>query len=100
MTNERRCNQTKCGYYLQGGCQSCDDCNAKPFIINTNCDRCLSCEGEADVLRFGQKKQAQAIKDMIKIKLEQSIEAAESRIKSESSIEDKPPKEKLVIIER
>lgn len=51
-TNERRCKQTKCGYYLQGGCKACANCKAEPYIINTECRRCLGCEGIQDELRW------------------------------------------------
>lgn len=91
MTNERRCTQTKCGYYLQGGCQSCDDCKAKPFIINIGCQRCLSCEGEEDVLRFGSDKQKIAESEMLKIKQEAMQEAI-------PIVEEKPKKEEKPLI--
>jgi hypothetical protein len=51
----RRCTQIKCGHYLQGGCQCCDDCGAEPYNINERCRRCLQCEGEEGELRWGEQ---------------------------------------------
>lgn len=50
----RRCTQVQCSYYLQGGCKSCQDetCLAEPYIINTSCSRCLSCENVPGALRW------------------------------------------------
>lgn len=54
----RRCEQIKCAFYLQGGCQDCNNCKAKPYEINTSCDMCLQCEGEEGELRFGYKNKS------------------------------------------
>ena len=55
MAEHRRCAQTRCGYYLNGGCKECDGCKAKSLIINPLCQRCIKCEGVEDELRFGDK---------------------------------------------
>lgn len=54
-TEDRRCTQIQCGYYLQGGCKDCEECKAKPYIINPKCRRCIRCEGVAGELRWGDK---------------------------------------------
>jgi hypothetical protein len=48
----RRCTQTKCGYYLCGDCKDCETCHARPYEINTSCQRCLACENVPDSLRW------------------------------------------------
>jgi len=53
----RRCRQAQCGYYLGGGCQSCSECSARPYEINTSCVRCLDCENIPDALRWGDNKE-------------------------------------------
>lgn len=53
--NHRRCQQTKCAYFLKGNCQNCEDCKAEPYLINTHCTRCIACEGKEDELRWGEK---------------------------------------------
>ena len=53
QTTTRRCTQTKCSFYQQGGCRACDECKAEPYIINTSCSSCLSCENCEDMLRWG-----------------------------------------------
>ena len=52
----RRCIQTKCSFFVVGGCKSCKKCKAKPFIINPICQKCISCEGVSGQLRFGDDK--------------------------------------------
>lgn len=51
--NDRRCTQTKCDFYLQGGCKNCSKCKAEPYHINTACGKCLRCEGVPNELRWG-----------------------------------------------
>jgi hypothetical protein len=57
-TERRRCTQTKCTFYLEGGCKSCQDeaCHAEPYIINTSCNRCLSCENVPGAIRWDDPK--------------------------------------------
>ena len=52
----RRCGQTKCGFYLNGGCRTCESCKAKSYDINTQCARCLRCESVPNELRWVDKK--------------------------------------------
>lgn len=48
----RRCQQIKCGYFVSGGCNSCEDCGTKPFVIKTTCSRCLNCSSVEGELRW------------------------------------------------
>jgi hypothetical protein len=48
----RRCTQTKCFYFLKGGCKACSECKAESYVINTECMRCLACENNSNALRF------------------------------------------------
>lgn len=50
-----RCTQTKCAYYLHGGCRNCDDCGSEPYEMQNSCDRCYACEHIPDALRWGDK---------------------------------------------
>lgn len=64
----RRCNQTKCSFYLgqTGTCKSCESCKAEPYIINTTCRTCIICEGQEGSLRFDNKSQKKDIEITIK----------------------------------
>ena len=53
----RRCTQTKCSFYTQGGCKNCKTCNAEPYNINTKCRDCIMCESEDGHIRFGDNNQ-------------------------------------------
>jgi len=52
----RRCTQTKCVHYIKGGCRACESCGSKSYLINTECRRCLVCEGKEGELRWGDGK--------------------------------------------
>lgn len=62
----RRCRQTQCGFFLNGGCRECRDCKAKPFIIRKSCNCCDNCENTPGYLRFGdgelEKEQNELLK--------------------------------------
>ena len=51
----RRCQQTQCSFFLQGGCRACDDCAAAPYEIRKSCSRCFNCENVPDHLRWDDK---------------------------------------------
>jgi len=73
---EKRCRQTKCGFFLLGGCKPCADCSSKPYVINTDCQRCMNCENEENELRWDDKiiKKQSDIIVKIKPKQEKLIE--------------------------
>jgi len=49
----KKCNQTKCGYYIFGrGCRKCKECQAEPFVVSDDCDRCWNCEHDEGLLRW------------------------------------------------
>ena len=58
----RRCTQTQCGHYLNGGCKDCEQCKARPYEINVGCERCYACENIPNELRFGDNKFRESIK--------------------------------------
>ena len=58
----KRCTQTQCGFYLNGGCKECEQCKARPYEINVECERCYACENMPNELRFGDKKVRESIK--------------------------------------
>ena len=51
----RRCRQTQCGFFLNGGCRECRECNAKSFLIRKSCACCDNCENQPGYLRFGDE---------------------------------------------
>lgn len=65
----RRCEQVKCGYYLQGGCQHCQNCKAEPYYINTECGLCRACESDEGELRFGNSDKTIKEKQMKKVEV-------------------------------
>jgi hypothetical protein len=54
---ERRCQQTNCNYYINGGCKKCKECGSKPYVINKKCDACYKCENIPDNVRFEEVNQ-------------------------------------------
>lgn len=84
LAKVRRCTQTKCNFYLNGGCKNCEDCNEEPYNINTKCQRCMDCENVPDSLRWGdktKKKEAESITPELEKKfLQEIIMAAEKRL--------------------
>jgi len=73
----RRCIQTKCDFLINGGCKSCDSCNAEPNMINITCQRCIKCEGICDELRFENIKEVMKMNKEIKIDKEARKQYAE-----------------------
>lgn len=63
----RRCTQTQCGHYLQGGCRACEECRAEPYVLKKACGSCHDCENVPDSLRWGEKKK-QELKNKNKTK--------------------------------
>jgi anaerobic ribonucleoside-triphosphate reductase len=56
MTNLRKCNQTRCGYFMAGqGCRKCEQCQAEPYIIDEDCDVCWNCEHDEGLLRWNDE---------------------------------------------
>lgn len=51
----RRCTQTNCKFYREGGCKSCEKCNAEPFVLKKSCSKCLACENVPNSLRFSDE---------------------------------------------
>jgi len=93
---DRRCVQDKCSYYTQGGCKPCDDCKAKPFIINLKCQRCLKCEGVPDELRFTDDKKAK--EEVMKKQLIDEMKSMIELIESDIIVEEEKPKEKIMVM--
>jgi hypothetical protein len=65
----KRCEQTKCSYYLNGGCKACSKCGFEPYKINTECQSCYDCENEEDALRWkddNKMKQEQIVAEIRK----------------------------------
>ena len=52
----RRCRQTQCGFFQNGGCMACETCKAPSFILRKSCERCWRCENVANELRFGNEE--------------------------------------------
>lgn len=50
----RRCRQTQCGFFQQGGCKDCSECSAEPFVLKKACKRCYECENVPNALRWGE----------------------------------------------
>lgn len=56
-SKHHRCTQIKCGYYLEGSCQDCEKCSARPYEINESCEECYDCENVPGSLRWGEKQE-------------------------------------------
>tara|TARA_Y100000034_G_scaffold120859_1_gene164387 strand:+ start:1273 stop:1491 length:219 start_codon:yes stop_codon:yes gene_type:complete len=52
MSENKRCEQIKCSYYILGGCKNCDTCNAEPYNIKLDCGRCFNCENREGSIRW------------------------------------------------
>jgi hypothetical protein len=55
-TTHRRCKQTQCQYFQQGGCKECQKCNAENYVINKTCRTCFECENKPGELRWSDEK--------------------------------------------
>lgn len=84
MAKFRRCQQLNCGYFVNGGCKKCDECNAKPFHINTSCNSCLCCENVQDSLRWGDNEQFNEQKQEQELKLAELIFKIVEEIENEN----------------
>ena len=54
-----KCSQEKCSFKEIGqhtGCQKCDECSCEPYLIDENCDKCLSCRDKENSLRWDNIK--------------------------------------------
>lgn len=76
--SKENCPQTQCAFNGicvgtgKVGCQNCDECGCEPNIIDTNCDRCLSCSREEGDLRWGnttKPKEEEVIKQQIPMEM-------------------------------
>lgn len=52
----RRCRQTQCQFFINGGCKACSKCGSEPYAINKGCHECYDCENVPDSLRWGDNK--------------------------------------------
>lgn len=48
----RRCRQTNCAFFINGGCKACRSCSTKSFVIKKDCDICYRCENIPNNTRF------------------------------------------------
>ena len=62
----RRCTQSQCGFYLNGGCHDCETCKARPYEINTECNRCLNCENILNSLRWDNNELQEEMEETIR----------------------------------
>ena len=88
--DHRRCTQTQCGYFLQGGCKACSKCKARPFEINTKCKTCLDCENVPNALRWTEPKKE---KNAIATKEQQRAMLQSMKIMAEIGLEELDKKE-------
>ena len=89
-----RCRQTQCSFFRNGGCQECADCKTEPFLIKKSCDRCVRCEKVPNSLRWGDKKETEAVSEL----MEKIFEVMEKAQPQEPQIifEEEP---KMVLVE-
>lgn len=70
----KRCQQTMCGYHVQGGCKKCESCNAPPHILKKTCSACITCATVPGNLRWGDNKQLADQQEAIRQMTEQIIQ--------------------------
>jgi hypothetical protein len=95
----RRCNQTQCSFYLQGGCKSCSECNARPFEINESCNRCLDCENVPNALRWDDKKLTENV-ELSAEKEKAILEVVKAIAEQELKKLSRKQKEQPIVVER
>lgn len=89
-----KCPQIKCGFLDSGLCRNCCECNCKPNYIDENCDRCLKCAREENVLRWEvdiitpvtEEEKAQLIKILSQLEEEKTKEEKEKEKKKEPQL--------------
>ena len=72
--NYTSCRQIQCGYFINGGCQKCDECGAKPNKVEDNCKTCFDCENKPNCLRWETKQLKESDKEEIKKAFEEAIQ--------------------------
>lgn len=94
----RRCTQTQCAHYTQGGCKPCDVCKSEPFILKKNCDRCFRCENVPGALRWHDPKAQEAMQK----ELERRAEFEDQLVLQamQAAITPNRPPEGIIIIKR
>ena len=53
-STHRRCQQTQCNFFINGGCKACDECQAESFVLKKGCKRCRECENVPNALRWDE----------------------------------------------
>ncbi len=93
-----RCRQTKCSFFINGGCRPCDNCRIKEFILSKDCERCNACSNIEGELRWGNKNinNKEAVKKPLKIVLMEGDKPI--AIIGEESQQEKPRQEKELIM--
>ena len=71
--NYTSCRQTQCGYFINGGCQKCDECGAKPNKVEDNCKTSFDCENKPNCLRWETKQHKESDKKALMNVLEQGM---------------------------
>ena len=72
------CQQKQCGFYQNGGCKICEECGAKPKMVDDKCKTCFDCEYKPGKLRWGNDNSQPTqtitndIKDKTKLEKEKS----------------------------
>ena len=76
-----KCPQKKCSFnIIMGmGCKACEECGCEPNVIDTNCDRCLSCSREEGDLRWGISSTEKEVE--VKVMPESEIKPMEIKAK-------------------
>ena len=95
-SKQRHCKMIECGHYKQGGCQPCEECGSKSYIVDPTCRRCFDCENKEGELRWGDKhkQELEMLSDIIKL-----VNLRVEEIKQEREQNNKQ-KEEMIQIER
>jgi hypothetical protein len=94
---DKRCEQTKCSFFLMGHCQSCQICKAEPYIINLSCQKCLSCEQEEGELRFNAPSGKQEYEITISIRPKTTEPTITEKKKEPEVKKEQKKKEKAIV---
>lgn len=104
IEKNKRCTQTKCDFYINGGCKQCSVCSAKPYEINKDCKSCLDCMNKPDGLRFevdddnddeeSPEDKLKTLKVMKRL-IDQEIENLESEGVGNEEEDDEKPNDKI-----
>jgi len=88
------CRQTRCGYFINGGCQKCEECGAEPNKVEDRCQTCFDCENKPDALRWDNKGDNLELTNKDKKIMKEAFEKSWAQI---NKLSEEPKRKQLIL---